>query len=325
MPSSQGRLSARRHEPGYEILAIRVTQAMGEEEKQQIIAAVREMVRLASKFTELPSTLNRIEDERGIRFAFTIEEKIGRLHCEYEPSIAVAGLMEFFLMGKVRRRELTFSHEEKEKVALATIFCLNLMLRQLQPMMSRGLDLLFLLSVGMLRRQVIDEERLRRIVNGMSPLENVDEGFIKHILDAFEKSTKKSFGLPTGHGGSRRKATQLKSPAELKELMQIIDDLHELWEYTTEFFERNDYEAGCVEMIKASSEFKRLAKQYAVPNALLKKVFKRKSSRKPELEPLSFAIEHARQILNIKLKPNTIKVRYIQARKQATVVSKKVH
>lgn len=298
---------------------------MGEKEKQQVIAVVMEMVRLASEFTELPSALNKIEDERGVRFAFTIEKKSGRLYCEYEPAIAVAGLMEFFLKGKVRRKELTLSQEEVEKVGLAVIFCLNLMLKQIHPMMSRGLDLLFHLSVGMLHRQVIEEEKLRRIANGISPLENVDEGLIKHILDAFDKSTKKSFGLPTGHGGSRRKATQLKSPAELKELVRIVDDLHELWEYTTEFFERNDYEAGCVEMIKASSGFKRLSKQYSVPDDLLKNVFKRKSSRKPELEPLNLAIEHVRQIFNIKLKPNTVKARYLQARKQATVVSKKIH
>jgi hypothetical protein len=298
---------------------------MGEEEKQQVIAAVREMVRLASKFTELPTTLNKIEDERGIRFAFTIEKPAGRLFCEYEPAITVAGLTEFFLTGKVKRREFTFLPEEEEKLTVAIIFCLNLMLKQLHPMMTRGLELLFMLSVGMLQRQVIEEEKLRRIANGLSPLENVDEGLIKRILDAFEKSTKKSFGLPTGHGGSRRKATQLKSPAELKELVRIVDDLHELWKYTTEFFERNDYEAGCVEMIKASSGFKRLSKQYSVPGDLLKKVFKRKSSRKPELEPLNLAIEHVRLVLNIKLKPNTVKARYLQARKQATVVSQKIH
>jgi hypothetical protein len=298
---------------------------MGEEIKQQVIAAVTEMVRLASKFTELPATLNKIEDERGIRFAFTIEEKTGRLYCEYEPSIAVAGLTEFFLKGKVRRKEFTFLPEEEEKLTVAVIFCLNLMLKQLHPMMTRGLELLFMLSVGMLERQVIEGEKLRRIANGLSPLENVDEGLIKHILDAFEKSTKKSFGLPTGHGGSRRKATQLKIPAELKELVRIVDNLHELWKYTTEFFERNDYESGCVEMIKASSGFKRLSKQYLVPGDLLKKVFKRKSSRKPELEPLNLAIEHVRLVLNIKLKPNTVKARYLQARKQATVVSQKIH
>jgi hypothetical protein len=298
---------------------------MGEEEKQQIIAAVREIVSLASKFTELPATLNRIEDERGVRFAFTIGKPSGRLYCEYEPAIAVVGLTEFFLKGKVRRGEFSFSPGEEEKLVLAVIFCLNLMLKQLQPMMTRGLDLLFLLSVGILRQQLIEEEKLRRIANGTSPLENVDEGFIKHLLDAFDKSTKKSFGLPTGHGGSRRKATQLKSPAELKELVRVIDDLHDLWKHAAEFFEKNEYEAGCVEMIKVSSEFKRLSKKYLVPDALLKKVFNRKSSRKPELEPLSLAIEHARQILNIKLKPNTVKARYLQARKQATVVSKKVH
>lgn len=298
---------------------------MGEKEKQQVRATVREMVRLASEFTELPAALNKIDDELGGRFAFTIEMKAGRLCCEYEPAIAVAGLAEFFLKGKVRRRELTFTQEEVEKVGFAVIFCLNLMLKQLYPMMSRGLDLLFHLSVGILHRQVMEEEKLRRIANGESPLENVDEGFIKHLLDAFEKSTKKSFGLPTGHGGSRRKATQLKSPAELKELVRIVDDLHELWKYTTEFFERNDYEAGCVEMIKASSGFKRLSKQYSVPGDLLKKVFKRKSSRKPELEPLNLAIEHVRLALNIKLKPNTVKARYLQARKQAAVVSQKIH
>ncbi|HWS99832.1 MAG TPA: hypothetical protein VN256_06110 [Pyrinomonadaceae bacterium] len=298
---------------------------MGEEEKQQVLAAVKETIDLASRFTELPSVLTKIEDERGIRFAFTIEEKTGRLYCEYEPALAVAGLMEFFLKGKVRRRELNFSQEEVEKVGFTVIFCLNLMLKQLYPMMSRGLDLLFHLSVGMLHRQVIEQEKLRRIANGISPLEDVDEGFIKHTLDAFEKSTKKSFGLPTGHGGSRRKATQLKSPAELKELVLVIDQLRELWEYVTKFFEKNDYEAECIEMIKASSKFQRLSNTYPVTDAQLRKVYKRKSSRKPELEPLSLAIEHARQALNIKLKPNTVKARYLQAKKQVPIVSKKIH
>jgi hypothetical protein len=71
------------------------------------------MVRLTTKFTGLPATLNRIEDERGIRFAFTIEEKTGRLYCEYEPSITVPGLMKFFLVEHVRHRELTLSTGQK--------------------------------------------------------------------------------------------------------------------------------------------------------------------------------------------------------------------
>jgi hypothetical protein len=279
---------------------------MGEEEKQQIIAAVKETIEIASQFTELPVALTKIEDERGIRFAFTIKKKSGRLYCEYEPAIAVAGLTEFCLKGKVRRREFTFSEEEAGQVGFAVIFCLNLMLKQIHPMMSRGLDLLFYLSVGMLNRQLIEQKKLRRLASGISPQGKVDEGFVKHILDGFEKSTKKSFGLPTAHGGSRRKATQLKSPAELKELVQVIDDLRGPWEYVTKFFENNDYEAGCVEMIKVSSKFQHLSKKYPLTDAHLKKVFKRKSSRKSELEPLSLAIEHVRQILTIKLKPNTV-------------------
>jgi hypothetical protein len=298
---------------------------MGKEEKRRVLAAVREMVELAARFTELPPALIRVEDARGIRFAFTVEGKSGRLYCEYEPAVAVAGLTEFFLKRKVRRRELAFFPEEEEKLALAVTFCLNLMLKQLRPMMNRGLDLLFMLSVGVLHRQVIEQEKLRRMATGISPLENVDTGFIQHALDAFDKSTKKSFGLPTGHGGSRRKATQLNSPAELNELVRVVDGLRGLWEYVTRFFEKNDYEAGCVEMIKASSEFKRLSKEYPAPDALLKKVFKRKSFSRPELEPLSLAVEHARQILNIKLKLNTVKARYLRARKQTSVISKKVH
>jgi len=95
---------------------------MGEEEKQRVIATVRGLVRLAAEFTELPATLDKIEDERGIRFAFTIEKKSGRLYCEYEPAIAVAGLTEFCLKGKVRRGEFTFSEEEAEQVGFAVIF-----------------------------------------------------------------------------------------------------------------------------------------------------------------------------------------------------------
>ena len=208
---------------------------------------------------------------------------------------------------------------------LAVVFCLNFMLKQLHPMIGRALDALFLLSTGMLHRQVIEQENLRRIANGLSPLENVDKGLINHVLGAFNKSTKQSFGLPTGHGGSRRKATQLKSSAELKELVRVIDDLRKLWKYVTNFFENNNYEGGCVEMIKVSSEFKRLSKKYSVTDASLRKVYKRKSSRKPELEPLSLAIEHARHELNIELKPNTIKAQYLQAKKEVPVVSKKVH
>jgi hypothetical protein len=228
MPSSRGGLSVHRQEPGYKILAIKVDSSNGRRGKTASHSCGQGMVRLSTKFTELPTTLNRIEDERGIRFAFIIEEKTGRLYCEHEPAIAVPGLMEFFLVGQVRHRELTFFYEEKEKVTLAVIFCLNLMLKQLQPIMRHGLELLFMLSIGVPHRRVIEDEKLRRIANGISPLENVDEGFIKHILDAFEKSTKKSFSFPTGHGGSRRKATQLKSPTELKELVRIVDDLHEL-------------------------------------------------------------------------------------------------
>ncbi len=298
---------------------------MGEEEKQQILATVKEIIDLASNFTELPSVLTKIEDERGIRFAFTVEEKTGRLYCEYEPALTVAGLTEFFLKGKVQRKEYAFFPEEQEKMTLAVIFCLNLILKQILPMMRRSLDVLFLLSVGILHREGIDQENLRRIASGRSTLENVDKGFIKHVLDAFNKSTKQSFGLQTGHGGSRRKSTQLKSSDELKELVRIVDDLHKLWEYVTNFFEIIDYDAGCVEMVKASSEFKNLSKKYAVPDALLKKVFRRKNSRKPELEPLSLAIEHARQILNVKLKPNTIRARFQHAKNQPQIVSKKLH
>ena len=89
---------------------------MGEEEKQQVMAAVRDIVGLAAEFTELPATLDKIEDERGIRFAFTIEKKSGQLYCEYEPAIAVAGLTEFCLKGKVRRGEFTFSQKRQNKL-----------------------------------------------------------------------------------------------------------------------------------------------------------------------------------------------------------------
>ena len=49
-------------------------------------------------------------------------------------------------------------------------------------MMSRGLDLLFYLSVGMLNRQVIEQKKLRWLASGISPQGKVDKGFIKHLL-----------------------------------------------------------------------------------------------------------------------------------------------
>ncbi len=133
---------------------------MGEDQKQQVLAAVKEVIELASRFTELPSILTKVEDERGIRFAFTIELKTGRLYCEYEPALAVAALTEFFVKSYVRRGDTTLSQDDEEKVTLAVIFCLNLMLKQIHPILTIGLDALFYLSVGILHRQVIEQEKL---------------------------------------------------------------------------------------------------------------------------------------------------------------------
>jgi hypothetical protein len=116
-------------------------------------------------------------------------------------------------------------------------------------------------------------------------------------------------------GGNRKRKGKFGSIDDLMELAETVDSLRPLWDCVTDFFASNDYEAGCIEMLKESSSYKGLAQDISVPDDLLRDVYKRKSKNAPVLEPLGFAIEHARRLLNLELKFNSLRTHYFKGKK----------
>lgn len=78
-----------------------------------------------------------------------------------------------------------------------------------------------------------------------------------------------------------------------------VEELRPLWKFVLDYFVRNEYDSGCTRSIKEDSRFNQLSKGCTVPDELLSTVFQRKSTRRSELWPLSFALKHAARELGI--------------------------
>jgi hypothetical protein len=108
------------------------------------------------------------------------------------------------------------------------------------------------------------------------------------------------------HGGDRRPTDTFRWDDEKrKQLAQSVQQLPicnglPLWEYITEFFQREKYDPQCISMLSGRSELAN------VPSKLLKVAFDQRrtywgnSKKIPrKLSPLAFALQHARILLGI--------------------------
>lgn len=97
-----------------------------------------------------------------------------------------------------------------------------------------------------------------------------------------------------GPGGPNRKSKNFNEDEDFKQFFRKTEELRPLWRFITDYFERNDYDAGCAASVRMQERFKELSKTCInVPNNLLKKIFERKASGGEKLSPIAFALEHA--------------------------------
>jgi hypothetical protein len=102
--------------------------------------------------------------------------------------------------------------------------------------------------------------------------------------------------LKYGPGGANRQSEYAWDDEKYMQFARKVSNLRPLWDYITNFFQRERYDAGCSQAIKRLSEFERLSEEARdVPEDLLRKVFRRKSESGPKNTPLAFALEHARR------------------------------
>jgi hypothetical protein len=145
---------------------------------------------------------------------------------------------------------------------------------------------------------------------GIKYVDNPTE-LVRKVGDREIKRIKKRLGI--GRGGVRDKK-RFKDDIEVPLLVHFIDSVRPLWDYITEFFAKHHYDPDCVKWIKGKPEYNQLLKEFTVSDMLLHKVFRKKSESKPELEPLGFAVEQAREQLNIKWKHSTVTTHYKKAK-----------
>jgi len=110
-------------------------------------------------------------------------------------------------------------------------------------------------------------------------------------------------------GGARDKDSFDKR----KDFAAIIDFIRKsrnLWKYVIKFFAAHGYEDACPTWVMGEARFKRLSQDIPVPRDLLKRVLRKSTESTEELEPFSFAIEHARKEFGFKEKRATVRRHY---------------
>lgn len=95
-------------------------------------------------------------------------------------------------------------------------------------------------------------------------------------------------------GGNRRKPKDF-NPEMCRRLVLKTQELQPLWDFIADFFKTNDYDGGCVTMLKGHSRFRELAAvcETDVPDDLLTAVFQRKTFGGKKYWPMTFALQHA--------------------------------
>jgi hypothetical protein len=117
-----------------------------------------------------------------------------------------------------------------------------------------------------------------------------------------------SIMLPYALEARTSKGSKTKYKWDDKEYIRFarkVDDLRELWNKITTYFEQVAYDSACQRSVQHQSWFETASKNCSsVPEDLLKKVFHRQEQRKgsPYLWPIAFAYEHARRECGIDYK-----------------------
>ncbi len=112
------------------------------------------------------------------------------------------------------------------------------------------------------------------------------------------------------HGGFRWENKSFAQRQDFQAIIEFINKAHPLWEHITVFFEDKHYDGDCVQEIKRDEKYKALSDGLNVPDELLKKVFGRKSNSGAELEPLGFAIAHAKKEFEFAESSSTVRRHY---------------
>jgi hypothetical protein len=121
--------------------------------------------------------------------------------------------------------------------------------------------------------------------------------------------------LAIQQGGARDRHGFAKD-VDLPLLVHFIDSVYPLWKSVTAFFAKQGYGANCIKWIKDTEPYQSIAKDFPVSDKLLRRVYRRKGEAKPELQPLGFAVQHAREALGIKWKHSTVTKHYKKARRE---------
>lgn len=122
-----------------------------------------------------------------------------------------------------------------------------------------------------------------------------DEKKIKKLITAIMTAT-----IKKQWGGARRKPKDF-TPEVCKQFKKKTDELQPLWNSIIEFFQKEEYDAGCVRAVKELDWFKELLATCTrpVPEDLLKRVFERERTGRQKYWPRTFALLHARFELGI--------------------------
>ena len=131
----------------------------------------------------------------------------------------------------------------------------------------------------------------------------VNKSESRKLAEEFTKLVDGNFFTADGKGGSREKSKTFQTPQDCVEYFKKVRDLHPLWNYITDFFEKNDY-ASCDKLIRKDKKFIKLTEKcQSVPESLVRKIYERQNPQskplKPDLQPLGLALEHARSELGI--------------------------
>jgi hypothetical protein len=116
--------------------------------------------------------------------------------------------------------------------------------------------------------------------------------------DAFRKAW-----LRRMHGGARNFAG-FPARQDVSAIVHFIESVRPLWNYVIEYFSVEDYHADCVQRIKSDIHFRALLGNSNVSDTLMKRVHRRRDSERngaipKQLQPLGFAVEHARETFQI--------------------------
>jgi hypothetical protein len=125
-----------------------------------------------------------------------------------------------------------------------------------------------------------------------------DEGKTKKLIAAIMTAT-----IKKQRGGPQRKPKDF-TPEVCERFAKKVQELQSLWDFIIEFFQREDYDAGCAKAVKELDSFKQLSTTCTleIPENLLKRVFERQRKGGQEYWPRTFALLHAQLELGITTK-----------------------